>query len=166
MTKWPRLTRNKISSSKIEGTVEEIVKECEEQEIVELAKSLLTEWSSLQMAYRIPRRERKAVSEESGDDEKEGDTKTAESTEEVDTSGWPVKRDEPEPDQTSQTSNDYGSKSNLGYYSSQPPFKSINEMKHLIRIVLQTCVCLKDPEKSSWLNKPKLKPVLQLRLSL
>ncbi|KAK9456366.1 hypothetical protein V1511DRAFT_277238 [Dipodascopsis uninucleata] len=58
LSKWPRITRNKISSSKIESTVTELTKTSENEEIVSLSKSLISEWQSLEMAYRIPRRER------------------------------------------------------------------------------------------------------------
>lgn len=71
MTRWPRLTKNKISSSKIELTVEELSKECQDDEVKELAKTLLTEWGSLEMAYRIPRREKKSNSTENPDDEEQ-----------------------------------------------------------------------------------------------
>lgn len=57
---WPRMTRNKISSSKIEGVVSNIAKSdnSEAARAQSLAKDLLEAWSNLQMAYRIPRRER------------------------------------------------------------------------------------------------------------
>ncbi|KAK9384723.1 hypothetical protein V1515DRAFT_610755 [Lipomyces mesembrius] len=58
LSKWPRMTRNKISSSKIEGTVSAFANECESERIKDLAKALVSEWQSLEMAYRIPRRER------------------------------------------------------------------------------------------------------------
>ncbi|KAK9315583.1 hypothetical protein V1522DRAFT_403635 [Lipomyces starkeyi] len=58
LSKWPRMTRNKISSSKIESTVSGFANECESERIKELAKALVSEWQSLEMAYRIPRRER------------------------------------------------------------------------------------------------------------
>lgn len=58
LNQWPKLTKNKISSSKIESTVQELAKESDSDDIKELAKGLLDEWSSLKMAYRIPRRER------------------------------------------------------------------------------------------------------------
>ncbi|KAI5806503.1 histone-lysine N-methyltransferase [Peziza echinospora] len=56
LIKWPRLTKNKISSSKIEGTVEEIDQKSDDPKIQDLTKELLESWSSLQSAYRIPRR--------------------------------------------------------------------------------------------------------------
>ncbi|KAK9429550.1 hypothetical protein V1505DRAFT_153225 [Lipomyces doorenjongii] len=58
LSKWPRMTRNKISSSKIESTVSAFANECESERIKDLAKALVSEWQSLEMAYRIPRRER------------------------------------------------------------------------------------------------------------
>ena len=56
LAKWPRLTKNKISSSKIEGTVEEISQKNEDPKVQNLTRELLESWSSLQSAYRIPRR--------------------------------------------------------------------------------------------------------------
>lgn len=59
LTRWPKMTKNKISSSKIEATVMELQSEANvSSKVQELAKSLIQEWSQLQMAYRIPRRER------------------------------------------------------------------------------------------------------------
>ncbi|KAK9375289.1 uncharacterized protein V1513DRAFT_443387 [Lipomyces chichibuensis] len=58
LSKWPRMTRNKISSSKIESTVSAFANECESERINDLAKALVSEWQNLEMAYRIPRRER------------------------------------------------------------------------------------------------------------
>ncbi|KAK9367500.1 hypothetical protein V1509DRAFT_566465 [Lipomyces kononenkoae] len=58
LSKWPRMTRNKISSSKIEGTVSGFSNESKSERIKELAMALVSEWQSLEMAYRIPRRER------------------------------------------------------------------------------------------------------------
>lgn len=71
MSKWPRKTKNKISSSKIEATVEEISNECEDDEIKTLSSHLCKEWGSLQMAYRIPRREKKQ--DESPESDQQGD---------------------------------------------------------------------------------------------
>lgn len=56
LNKWPRLTKNKITSSKIEGTVQEINKETLDEKIKQLCTELLNDWSSLQTAFRIPRR--------------------------------------------------------------------------------------------------------------
>ncbi|RPB26813.1 SET domain-containing protein [Terfezia boudieri ATCC MYA-4762] len=56
LAKWPRLTKNKISSSKIEGTVEEICQKNEDAKVQELSRELLESWACLQSAYRIPRR--------------------------------------------------------------------------------------------------------------
>jgi len=53
--KFPRLTRNKISDSKIEGTVETFV-DSEHEDVVFEAKRLIEEWSKLEVAYRIPGR--------------------------------------------------------------------------------------------------------------
>lgn len=56
LARWPRLTKNKISSSKIEGTVEEIRQKNEDTKIQDLSRELLESWAGLQSAYRIPRR--------------------------------------------------------------------------------------------------------------
>lgn len=53
--KFPRLTRNKISDSKIEGTVEGLVNS-EHEDVAFEAKRLIEEWSKLEVAYRIPRK--------------------------------------------------------------------------------------------------------------
>ncbi|KAL9007247.1 MAG: hypothetical protein Q9188_000050 [Gyalolechia gomerana] len=53
----PRLTRNKISDSKIEGTVESL-RECGDESVEAQAIALLKEWSTLETAYRIPRKKR------------------------------------------------------------------------------------------------------------
>lgn len=53
--KFPRLTRNKISDSKIEATVEGLVGS-EHEDVAFEAKRLIEEWSKLEVAYRIPRK--------------------------------------------------------------------------------------------------------------
>lgn len=53
--KFPRLTKNKISDSKIETVVEALVSS-EHQDVAAESKRLLEEWSKLETAYRIPRR--------------------------------------------------------------------------------------------------------------
>jgi hypothetical protein len=53
--KFPRLTRNKISDSKIESTIETLTTSDHEDVVFE-AKRLLDEWSQLEVAYRIPRK--------------------------------------------------------------------------------------------------------------
>lgn len=58
LAQWPKLTKNKISSSTIESTVQNLANESSDPEIKEIAQSLLKDWSSLKMAYRIPRRVR------------------------------------------------------------------------------------------------------------
>ena len=62
LDKFPRLTRNKISDSKIEATVEGL-KDCSDERVVAQAAHLLTEWSTLEVAYRIPRKKREAVAD-------------------------------------------------------------------------------------------------------
>ncbi|KAI1768786.1 hypothetical protein GGR53DRAFT_462171 [Hypoxylon sp. FL1150] len=51
----PRLTKNKISDSKIESTVESLTKS-EHEDVAEEATRLLDAWSKLEIAYRIPRK--------------------------------------------------------------------------------------------------------------
>ncbi|KAH7360841.1 hypothetical protein BKA65DRAFT_391942 [Rhexocercosporidium sp. MPI-PUGE-AT-0058] len=53
--KFPRLTRNKISDSKIEVTVATLV-DSEHEDVAFEAKRLLEDWSKLEVAYRIPRK--------------------------------------------------------------------------------------------------------------
>ncbi|KAF3923723.1 hypothetical protein ABW20_dc0106202 [Dactylellina cionopaga] len=60
MHKWPRITKNKISSSKIEGTVKDIAEASEDMQAKELAAELAESWSALEMGYRIPRRQKDA----------------------------------------------------------------------------------------------------------
>ena len=55
--KLPRLTRNKISDSGIEATVESL-KDCGNGRIETQVAALLAEWSTLEVAYRIPRKKR------------------------------------------------------------------------------------------------------------
>lgn len=53
--KFPRLTKNKISDSKIEAAIEGLTSSHHEDVTAE-SKRLLEEWSKLETAYRIPRR--------------------------------------------------------------------------------------------------------------
>ncbi len=57
LNKFPRLTRNKISDSKIEVAVEGLTT-CGEWRVETQAAALLKEWSTLEVAYRIPRKKR------------------------------------------------------------------------------------------------------------
>lgn len=57
LNQFPRLTRNKISDSKIESTVESL-KGCGDDRVEAQAMALLKEWSTLEVAYRIPRKKR------------------------------------------------------------------------------------------------------------
>ena len=57
LDKFPRLTRNKISDSKIEATVEGL-KTCGDERVASQADYLLQEWATLEVAYRIPRKKR------------------------------------------------------------------------------------------------------------
>ena len=54
---FPRLTRNKISDSKIESTVAEL-KTSSDERVSSQADHLLQEWATLEVAYRIPRKKR------------------------------------------------------------------------------------------------------------
>lgn len=53
--KFPRLTKNKISDSKIETVIEGLISS-EHEDVAAESKRLLEEWSKLETAYRIPRR--------------------------------------------------------------------------------------------------------------
>ncbi|KAF1835209.1 histone-lysine N-methyltransferase [Decorospora gaudefroyi] len=55
--KLPRITRNKIQDSKIDEAVEEL-KDCGDERVEQSAKDLLSAWSKLEVAYRIPRMKR------------------------------------------------------------------------------------------------------------
>ncbi|KAL9624020.1 MAG: hypothetical protein Q9160_001773 [Pyrenula sp. 1 TL-2023] len=54
---FPRLTRNKIIDSKIEGTLAPL-KDSDDEAVAKRATNLLEEWSKLEIAYRIPRKKR------------------------------------------------------------------------------------------------------------
>ncbi|KIV85653.1 hypothetical protein PV11_01322 [Exophiala sideris] len=57
----PRLTRNKIVDSKIDQTMKPLTEHSDER-VATLASALLDSWSQLEIAYRIPRKKREAVS--------------------------------------------------------------------------------------------------------
>ena len=57
LDKFPRLTRNKISDSKIEVTVTDL-KNSDDEKVASKADHLLQEWANLEVAYRIPRMKR------------------------------------------------------------------------------------------------------------
>ena len=57
LASFPRLTRNKIADSKIETTVEAL-KDDDDKRVASKAIFLLQEWSTLEVAYRIPRKKR------------------------------------------------------------------------------------------------------------
>lgn len=61
LDKFPRLTRNKISDSKIETSVE-CLKTCGDEQVESQADHLLQEWSTLEVGYRIPRKKRQVLS--------------------------------------------------------------------------------------------------------
>lgn len=53
--RFPRVSKNKISDSKIEAEIESLVSS-EHEDVAAESKRLLEEWSKLETAYRIPRR--------------------------------------------------------------------------------------------------------------
>lgn len=55
--KLPRITRNKIQDSKIEEAIEKLTS-CGDERVETSAKELLSAWSKLEIAYRIPRMKR------------------------------------------------------------------------------------------------------------
>ncbi|KAI5790241.1 hypothetical protein EDC01DRAFT_630939 [Geopyxis carbonaria] len=55
MAKFPRITKNKITSSKIEPTVQELAKS-ENEKVRQDSAALLSMWNELETAFRIPRR--------------------------------------------------------------------------------------------------------------
>lgn len=57
LNQFPRLTRNKISDSKIESTVESLTN-CGDERVESQSAALLKVWSTLEVAYRIPRKKR------------------------------------------------------------------------------------------------------------
>ncbi|KAH8169669.1 SRI (Set2 rpb1 interacting) domain-containing protein [Sarocladium implicatum] len=71
LDKFPRLTRNKISDSKIEAAVENCA-HSEHEEVAAKSKKLLDEWSKLEVAYRIRRRAYDPNAQQSGFDERRG----------------------------------------------------------------------------------------------
>ena len=80
LQKWPSMTKNKISSSKIETYVKALAtREESSEQVKDLSSKLLETWGNLEMAYRIPRRVRPPKSELNSE---KSDTQR---TEEVDT---------------------------------------------------------------------------------
>lgn len=55
LSKWPKVTRNKISSSQIEDVIKDINTNSDDANLKKLSSDLLDEWGKLQMAYRIPK---------------------------------------------------------------------------------------------------------------
>lgn len=55
LIKFPRITKNKITSARIEPTVQELA-QSENERIKEASENLLQLWSTLETAFRIPRR--------------------------------------------------------------------------------------------------------------
>ena len=56
LDKFPRLTRNKIQDSKIEVSIEPLTRS-EHEDVASTAQKLLSDWSRLEVAYRIKRRQ-------------------------------------------------------------------------------------------------------------
>ncbi|KAI1867045.1 hypothetical protein JX265_007621 [Neoarthrinium moseri] len=57
LDKFPRLTRNKISDSKIETVIKPLT-DSEHEDVAEESRRLLDVWSKLEVGYRIPRKSR------------------------------------------------------------------------------------------------------------
>ncbi|KAK6465433.1 hypothetical protein DFJ63DRAFT_292236 [Scheffersomyces coipomensis] len=55
LNRWPKVFRNKISSSQIEDVIKDINATTKQIVIRKLSAKLLDEWSKLEMAYRIPK---------------------------------------------------------------------------------------------------------------
>jgi len=70
--RWPTLTRNKISSSKIETSVKDLANS-EDEKVKSLASALVASWSKLEMGYRIPRKARPSKADKA--DSKSGSEK-------------------------------------------------------------------------------------------
>lgn len=59
LDRFPRLTRNKITDSKIESAIQPLTSS-DHEEVAHDAQKLLDEWSKLETGYRIPRKARPA----------------------------------------------------------------------------------------------------------
>lgn len=57
LDQFPRLTRNKITDSKIESTIEGLLGS-EDERVQHRCRALLDDWGTLELAYRIPRKKR------------------------------------------------------------------------------------------------------------
>lgn len=66
LNQFPMLTRNKIIDSKIESTVESL-KDCGDERVESQSVALLKVWSTLEVAYRIPRKKREQQSTTTSD---------------------------------------------------------------------------------------------------
>jgi len=55
MQRWPLISRNKLSSTSVELVVARVAADSSDNETKSLATQLLSDWSELQLAYRIPR---------------------------------------------------------------------------------------------------------------
>lgn len=66
LNQFPMLTRNKIIDSKIESTVESL-KDCGDERVESQSVALLKIWSTLEVAYRIPRKKREQQSATTSD---------------------------------------------------------------------------------------------------
>jgi SET domain-containing protein len=72
--RFPRLTKNKISDSKIEATVEKL-KESEHEDVAFESSRLLEEWSKLEVAYRIPRKKFDPNAQQNNSFDRRGDNR-------------------------------------------------------------------------------------------
>lgn len=61
LDRLPRLTRNKIVDAKIDQTLQPLAEHTDER-VATQATTLLEQWSKLEIAYRIPRKKREAIS--------------------------------------------------------------------------------------------------------
>ena len=61
LDRLPRLTRNKIVDAKIDQTLQPL-REHTDERVATQATALLEQWSKLEVAYRIPRKKREAIS--------------------------------------------------------------------------------------------------------
>lgn len=59
LTRWPKFTKNKISSSQIEDVINNLIQNSSIDVIKKLSSNLISEWSKLKMAYRIPKNDGK-----------------------------------------------------------------------------------------------------------
>ncbi|KAG4304337.1 hypothetical protein PORY_002312 [Pneumocystis oryctolagi] len=92
LLKWPRITKNKISSSKIETTVQ-ILASHENAELRRMAQELIKEWGNLSMAYRIPKKP-KAQQIEATHSEQENSSNDSKSYQSPDSQSSPISNEQ------------------------------------------------------------------------